>query len=351
MYMWHQYCLWVTIALVTTVNWRVAESTRPFQSTIHTLRGIFNDRVDDLRYRSLQQYQDRIYDMLRLTFLKFNSTQASYADDAKRNLEEYVLQLEKAYNDTVSVLNIQRISLRELEQNSQARPKQFDDSLEQFRKFYDASMHNYVNGSTSKRNFWPSWNFWSESDELHEPFSLQIKKLSEQLNDNWSTVTRSAKDASDAAKLALGQTIFDFNMKQDELISNAQSIVRKSQVAIKTTIDKNDLRRERQDLELKLGQLEEQATTWLESQTQKFELALKTLQENVLTTNSIYDELVIRRKASVQYIQQNDATLRTVLSLIDPSSQGGARFCNRYIKYSKHTTQYKIIESPLQDGS
>jgi hypothetical protein len=52
---------------------------------------------------------------------------------------------------------------------------------------------------------------------------------------------------------------------------------------------------------------------------------LKTMQEKFSITEKDFEDLLFRRKASIQYSSQNDASLNKVLNLIDPGDKGKKR--------------------------
>ena len=286
-----------------------------FPKVFHGLGNNLRDRIDDFHYKSLAQYQERIGEVFKTYFENFNVTGVLFVSDAQTEFENYVTRLQATYNETLKALSTQRSEIQHLELKTYSRPKQFDESLEQFRKFYDDYMHTYSFHGNNTRH--KSWNFWWSSNEQNEPFAEQINRLNHNLKENWDAVSRSASDASSSTETAIKQSLKDLNAKQDEMIANAQLLVKQYQDSIKETISKNDLRKQRRELEYKLKQLEHESYLWLDSQVQQFEVTLKTLQEKLIVTNSIYDELVDKKKESVEMIAMNDATLRKALTLMD----------------------------------
>ena len=54
----------------------------------------------------------------------------------------------------------------------------------------------------------------------------------------------------------------------------------------------------------------------------KLDSAVKVLQEKIQVSESVYDQLVGKKKAAVHYSLMNDITLNRVLNLIDQNDPG-----------------------------
>lgn len=61
---------------------------------------------------------------------------------------------------------------------------------------------------------------------------------------------------------------------------------------------------------------------WVDERISSIDATLKIMQEKLSATEKDFEELLFRRKTTIQYSSQNDATLNQILNLIDPSDKG-----------------------------
>lgn len=63
-------------------------------------------------------------------------------------------------------------------------------------------------------------------------------------------------------------------------------------------------------------------SVWVDERISSIDATLKIMQEKLSATEKDFEELLFRRKTTIQYSSQNDATLNQILNLIDPSDKG-----------------------------
>lgn len=119
----------------------------PFQAIIDSVSEFVHSVSDDISYRksSAVQYRDKLRSGAVSMFDRFRISQSIISHQTQHELEQYMNQLNQIYSDTLASLQQQRKNILELEKNIPKRPKQIDESLDRFRKFYDESiMHKIV---------------------------------------------------------------------------------------------------------------------------------------------------------------------------------------------------------------
>ena len=281
---------------------------------------LFNNFNEEIRYRklTLSQYRDSISNKLSLLLDGFGKDQTDLATKAQNELNIYLTKVKQQYSDSLESLQRQMDTIDELNRAAVERPKGIDDSLEMFMKFYNESVSTTLN---QRSRLWGSFQFKLSDITSPDPFPKQMDALSSSLRKNWSLLRKTAADYSINTETAVSNTLNDFTKFQEELANNAKLIAKVSQESIEKTFDKRNLRLERLALEEQLKTLEKQGSQWIEEKKKDFEVTLKSLQDKVQVTNLVYEELVIKRRASMQYSALNDATLNKILKLIDPKSR------------------------------
>ena len=285
-----------------------------------------NNLGEEISYRkyTLSQYRDSISMKLSVLLEGFGKDQNDLATKAQNELNSYLSKFKQQYSDSLISLQKQRDTIDELNRvAAKARPRGIDDSLEMFMKFYNES----VSTTLIQRNRWwdnlqYKFNYDFSSLSLSpDPFPTQMETLSKSLRDNWETVKKTASDYSINAEVVVTNTLNEFTNFQEELANNARLVAKVSQESIEKAFDKKNLRLERLELEKQLKTLEKQGSQWIDEKKKDFEIAIKGFQDKVQITNSVYEELIIKRRASLQYSALNDATLNKLLKLIDPKTR------------------------------
>lgn len=377
--------------------------SNPIESAINSFSQFVGSVNENISYRksSAAQYRDKLRRNVENMFESFRSSQSVLSQQTQHEFELYLNQLNQIYSDTLTALQQQRSYIQELEKNIPTRPKQIDESLERFLKFYDESIvqkivtqpkpgavivspkkpllpkmlkrprmkrpsrrvsnvpdlqkkllarlpgkkvssmqklrnsiRKYVKSSKSRDE-----NLFRDVtrgiEETSASFSNQMDLLAVTLGRQWSYLTQSIHDilGSDHAtgegglvgsqlQLQMVSLLNEFSVFQEDISARASDLLRRSQQAIDDSANKADLLREKLELERQLRTLERAVNAWVEEKFTTMETRVKALQDKLKISNSLYEELVGKRQAEAEYSQMNDATLRRILGLIDPSDEG-----------------------------
>jgi len=94
---------------------------------------------DDVRFHklSITQYQDQMMTNFKLLVDNFKNDQSETSFKAQREFKAYSRRMERLYKDLSERLESQNAVLDELNAYKVLRPKQIDESLEQFRRIYN----------------------------------------------------------------------------------------------------------------------------------------------------------------------------------------------------------------------
>ena len=76
------------------------------------------------------------------------------------------------------------------------------------------------------------------------------------------------------------------------------------------------------NVESQLRKLEHDGSLWVAERFKQLDLAVRTLQDKLQASESVYDELMGKKKAAVHYSLMNDIVLNKVLNLIDQNDPG-----------------------------
>lgn len=294
-----------------------------------------NNLNEEIKYRklTLSQYRDSINNRLSLLLDGFGKDQTDLTAKAQNELNAYLTKFKQQYSDSLDSLQRQKDTIEELNKAAIDRPIGIDDSLEMFMKFYNESLSSTLNQRSKLLESFKFNDFTSP-----DPFPTQMDALSKSLKNNWSLVKKTVTDYSANAETVVTNTLNEFTKFQDDLANNAKLVANVSQRSIEKTFDKKNLRLERLELEKQLGNLEKQGLQWIDEKKKEFEITFKSLQDKVHITNSVYEELIVKRKASMKYSALNDATLNKILKLIDPKtrSQQGWKLIKSEDGYEVH---------------
>jgi predicted nuclease with TOPRIM domain len=110
---------------------------------------------------------------------------------------------------------------------------------------------------------------------------------------------------------------------QEEVSARVRSIEQASKGAVPS---KEELKRRRDSVEAQLKKIERDGWAWIGDRYSALEGALKALQDKVKDSETVYDELMGKRRAGIHYTMMNDFTLNKVLNLIDKNDPGKIHF-------------------------
>mmetsp|Transcript_9735 Transcript_9735/g.13308 ORF Transcript_9735/g.13308 Transcript_9735/m.13308 type:complete len:557 (-) Transcript_9735:40-1710(-) len=296
-----------------------------------TFRNVFFDMLgsmkEEIRFRkmSLDQYRDQIIDKVVAHIEKFGRDQDLLRSDAKMQLESYTLKINQLYNETLLSLQRQQKSIAEFQESEAkqfVRPKRIDESLEEFRLSFNES--DFLNGLIT--NHWrPAWD--KQKKQLQDfsnldPFGTQIDNLTNNLKKNWNFLLQLSSEGSKNADLIVQKTMEDLVRLQDELKTSSKLIEKAAQDLFPGTLSKEDIRLKTGNIESQLRKLEHDGSLWVAERFKQLDSAVRTLQEKLQASESVYDELIGRKKAAVHYSLMNDIVLNKVLNLIDQNDPG-----------------------------
>lgn len=283
----------------------------------HNIKSSFEER----RKHAVAQYRVNLKARFESTFDSFTQQQTQSSKRAQQEFDLYINRFKESYNETIVMLENQKQVLRDLERKHRFRPRQFDESLEQFRKFYDASSDH-----GKRQNNWLSWLPWfSDSSFQSQPFHEQIVKTTQLIKANWDSVADSASKTQRQTEESVNDALKEFASRQDDLRSKAQLLLSQSHDAIERAMSKEELLRERQELEDKFKLLERQGSAWVDTHFHQLETSLNSMRKNILETTAMYEELVVKRRTGVEISTGNDASLRQVLALMDTNAEKGGQ--------------------------
>ena len=315
-----------------------------------------------MKSRSLNQYRDRVKKRLRDRIEHFMERLEISSLRAQQDFNTYRDRFSQMYEESRNILNNQRDILRDLEAGMTARPQAIDESLEKFKTLYNDTKIEIeppkaINKFTTllKSIFTPEVEplMYSSTGKkaTFDPFRKQVEHYTKNLKHNYRNVARVAGDMGKRADQLYKESIETTEKKRADLSSGAQaifdqylvlsgtrgraqgigrdnqksSVTRSTKEHDDTDLLKKDINRERRSVELQLRGLEKDGAEFLKEQKRLFEAQVKELQDSFRATNSAYEELITKRRASLYYTQQTDAHLKRILDMIDeenPSNYG-----------------------------
>lgn len=291
---------------------------------------------DELRYRkaSFQQYQDQIEQFWNQSIDTFRNGQLRRSLVLEQELDEYRSKFDKLYQNITVVLQSQKDYLQELN-NIVVRPKQIDQSLEDFRRFYNETLYQaFLSGGPSLKV--------SLRINVTDTINAQIDALNKQMKKNWDTLITSSQESRNAAEEVVRDTFKEFANFHVAVVEKFENSA--IDMFPNSGITKTDLRARHKTLDAQLKRLEKEGSLWIENRFRVLEMSLKSLQERAKNSESIYEELISKRKSNLHYTVMNDITLNKVLQMIDPKDKGMLQLLP-LINFKSH---YRVIRDRLE---
>lgn len=233
-------------------------------------------------------------------------------------LQQALDRLDALYAEIVLTKQRQEDALSELTRRGrEARPRSIDESLESFRKAYNESMSflgSGGDGSIAPRLFLKrrSTRQSPSAAAEGESFSRQMEVLTGRVRSTWESARH--------PRLSLQSTLDDLKAVQLNLLDSAKALLNNTVSASalgSTTQTWRDLVRERKSLDKNLRKLEREGYWWIEQRVTQIESTIRLVQEKIATTNSAYEELLTKRRASLYYTALSDSCLLQVLKLME----------------------------------
>ena len=331
------------------LGWGIVERTKDIRQGGHWARApaqlvadvfntIYADVTEEARFRrsTIEQYRDEISGRVQATIDRFRNDQLRVQTKAERDLDAYKQKLNRLYQDNLLALDKQRKAVQDLgKRKAVRRPAKMDDSLEQFRKFYDETQ--LVDPYTVAKSYWEQTWDWlaslapgtmavapvpSDYVQIEKRIERQIDALTGQLQLGVQGAVESASEGVEALERTFRNAADDLRRMPEDVVSSARNVAASTQASIRNTIDKRDVRRETRDLEAKLQELSREGAQWMENKRQQVETTIRTLQDTLQQRNTEFEDMISKRRTSMQYAAMNDATLSQILKLIDPADKG-----------------------------
>lgn len=204
----------------------------------------------------------------------------------------------------------------------------FDNSLEDFQRFYNESI--YAPNEKKLTALLKQWNrgvvYRGQLDELHQlKFNQRIRKLTDNLKQQLDGATKAIvtnRDIIGLLKIDDANLSSEISKLQEELIANSKAIFEASQRSIQDALSKGSIRLEEESLDGKLAQLDRQRAEWIRERSVQVEVLLKSVQERLRMTDSAYEELQAKKSLADYYCTLTDATLSKALKLIREGEKG-----------------------------
>lgn len=269
---------------------------------------------DELRYRktSFHQYQDQIELFWNQSIDAFRNGQLRRSIILQQELDEYRSKFDKLYNNITVALQSQKDYLQELN-NVVIRPKQIDQSLEDFRRFYNETLYQaFLSGGPSVKV--------SLRINVTDTINAQIDVLNKQMKKNWDSLIKSSQESRNAAEEVVRDTFKEFAHFQEAIVEKFEDSA--VELFSNSGVTKADLRARRKLLDAHIKRLEKEGSLWIENRFRDLEMSLKSLQERAKNSETIYEELINKRRSNLHYTVMNDMTLNKVLQMIDPKDKG-----------------------------
>ena len=187
--------------------------------------------------------------------------------------------------------------------------------------------------------------------EADEPFAVKLERLTQKAKMQINSALQHLS-APDIGLLSIDDAAIqeDIHRLQDELSTNARSILEKSERAIQHAIDKGSIRRESLALENQFDSLVKKRVEWISSRSAEIESMLRSLQEKLSLTDSAYEEVLAKKSAAAYYTSLTDATLSKILKLIDRRDPGWTLIRSEdgvevWRKFFKHESKFAMVRA------
>lgn len=286
---------------------------------------LFNGINEEIKFRKLNlyQYQEQIKQHISRAIEIFRYDQKELTNEVQQELDAYFHKINQIYNETMASFRKKEAAIQHLNDQNQLRPSKIDESLEEFQRLYNQSMVNtFAFMYPSNKTLSSSKQRKSKGRLSLEPFSSQADNLHEKLSETWLGLVKQATDGSHTAKDKVHRVMADFHLFQEELYQGVRVIEQNISATLPDASSKQEIRINRQSFEEQMSSLRAERKRWIKDQTIHMEHALKTLQDTIKSADTMYDELMGKKKASMGYTLLTDETLNNALKLIDSTDQG-----------------------------
>eukprot|EP01039_Chlorochromonas_danica_P000263 gene263-282_t len=274
--------------------------------------------MEEIRYRksSLEQYRDQITSRIHQSVLSFHTMQHLGWEKTQHELDNYIQRVNQTYVEVLQLLKKQKDSFTEELNFNYVRPFQIDQSLEDFQRFYNESLFQSLASKLLPSDHIPP--------RLYEfgPLGIQLELLNKKLATSWEGLVQQSQSSRGDAERAVIATLRDLQKLQDDLQNKANKLEATTRELFPQTLSKEDLRKSREAIEKQMKKLEREGSLWIDDRFQALNATIKNLQDKVHMSESLFDEIVGKRRASLHYAIMNDITLKKVLTMMDANDAG-----------------------------
>lgn len=321
----------ITLTIVLAVLISFSCSTGAIKGSKNVFGSITNFRQyfeEEIRYRrsSYEQYRDDIKRRVWNAVENFRHKKTNQKPIKKNQLDFYVEKYYKLYNDTLNEYTQRKQQLKNVQLYE--RPNAIDNSLEDFKKFYNASIFNQLQIKAPAPK-----SVKIKIDE--DSFTKQLEQLQLSISANWESILTSTKASAIKAEEVVKNAMVEFEKINSEI--NVNSNLLEDSILHFPGLSKEELKAQAQRIEEQIAKVDRKGSEWIEDRIKTLDLAFKSLQEKVKKVDAMYDQLVGKRQAGVYYTYMNDKTLKRVLEMIDETDD---------CKYIKCITihQYSVVK-------
>lgn len=275
---------------------------------------------DEMRFQksSLEQYKDQISTRITNTVADFKKSQEELKIDYEEQLDKYTNQFNDLYSESVASLNKQKETINEINNRLQKyrkdRPKQIDESLDEFRRLFNESSIPELP------------QLWSPPQAKSLDSLEATSHKMEDLNTYWNNIssrwtTFSSKDRkkmireprnTEDFKDFMKGIMVDFEKIQEDFKLNAKTIEKKSLNYFEEALNKQDIRIEKYSIDDRLKLFDQSVSLWFEERLQSVEEIFKGLQETIILRESVFSALANKKSAKLQYTVMTDQMLSQV---------------------------------------
>ena len=313
--------------------------SRCVSSTLKRLDAIVEE--GRLRANSFTMYRDKMQSRLDAYFEEFKKSQVAKVQSARTRMEHRLENINEVYDKALDMLRMQREAIDELNRLKVPKVKTYN-SLDEFRREFNESF------SSLSIKFAPQSTKVKPKKVFEEPTRVteSMQEISLRLQKQWDEIRRTINTLPRTNDMRYRSLMGDLSLIQEETNMKAKRFMDESKAVLAKTYSKRDVKRERDALGLEYERLARDVTSWIETRSKPFEARLRILQENMVKTTQIYEELLSKRQSGVYYNSLVDLQLNKALNLLDPSDPGKVNdHTHMYIRSLTHSLTHSLIHS------
>ena len=284
--------------------------------------------LDEFKFQqsSFHQYHEQIRDKVTLLLETFRRKQKLQEQSLRFEFNEYRNRFQNFSSELNQKLQQQQNLLKDITTLSKRyqRPKIFDRSLDDFQRAFNESLFYNLFSSTYSPMLQTTTTTKGMKKRFSdlEAFSKQLDKMNEQVLSSYRQLQKLSKDSRLKTEQLLKHTLRELLQYQETVITQSKLLEQSTSELLPKALTKAEIRRIREVIEKKIEKLEQESSTWIEMRKTILEQQIKRFQEKLNLTDSIYEDFMGKKKASIHYTIMNDITLKKVLTMIDDRDSG-----------------------------